>query len=102
VVITVNRPRTAERAVAQIRQAVPALTIIARAHDLAQKQVLGAAGASAVVPETIEASFQLAGLVMRSAGITPEQIEQTLHRERARDGAPDPTAPRRDGAAPFF
>jgi len=102
VVITVNRPRTAERAVAQIRQAVPTLTIIARAHDLSQKQVLAAAGASAVVPETIEASFQLAGLVMRSAGIAPEQIEQTLHRERARDGAPDPTAPRRDGAASFF
>ncbi|SEH24691.1 monovalent cation:proton antiporter-2 (CPA2) family protein [Magnetospirillum fulvum] len=81
-VITVNKPRTAERAVSQIREAVPDLIIIARAHDLAQKQILGAAGATAVVPETIEASLQLAGLVLRSTGLDAETVEQTLRRQR--------------------
>lgn len=83
-VITVNKPRTAERAVMQIRQAVPGLTIIARAHDLAQKQLLRTAGASAVVPETVEASLQLAGLVLQSAGLDPETVSQTLRRQRHR------------------
>jgi len=81
-VITVNKPRTAERAVMQIRQAVPGLTIIARAHDLAQKQLLRTAGASAVVPETVEASLQLAGLVLQSAGLDAETVAQTLLRQR--------------------
>ena len=81
-VITVNKPRTAERAVAQIRLAVPELTIIARAHDLAQKEILRSAGASAVVPETVEASLQLAGLVLRSAGLDAETVTRTLVHQR--------------------
>ncbi|MEO0035956.1 MAG: hypothetical protein RLZZ501_1979, partial [Pseudomonadota bacterium] len=81
-VITVNKPRTAERAVAQIRLAVPELTIIARAHDLAQKEILRSAGASAVVPETVEASLQLAGLVLRSAGLDSETVARTLVHQR--------------------
>jgi len=99
-VITVNKPRTAERAVAQIRQMVPGLTIIARAHDLAQKDVLGNAGATAVVPETIEASLQLAGLVLRSTGIDPETVEQTLRRQRHSADLPLGPLPRNDAAKP--
>lgn len=95
-VITVNKPRAAERAVAQIRQTVPGLIIIARAHDLAQKEILGSAGATAVVPETIEASLQLAGLVLRSTGIDPDAVEQTLRRQRHSVDLPLGPVPRAD------
>jgi len=99
-VITVNKPRAAERAVAQIRQTVPGLIIIARAHDLAQKDILGSAGATAVVPETIEASLQLAGLVLRSTGIDAETVEQTLRRQRDSVELPLGPIPRGDKIDP--
>jgi len=99
-VITVNKPRTAERAVSQIRHAVPDLIIIARAHDLAQKQILGTAGATAVVPETIEASLQLAGLVLRSTGIDAETVEQTLRRQRHSVDLPQGPVPLGDTVKP--
>lgn len=99
-VITVNKPRAAERAVAQIRQTVPGLIVIARAHDLAQKDILGAAGATAVVPETIEASLQLAGLVLRSTGVDAETVEQTLRRQRDSVDLPLGPIPRNDKADP--
>ncbi|CCG43152.1 monovalent cation:proton antiporter-2 (CPA2) family protein [Magnetospirillum molischianum] len=99
-VITVNKPRTAERAVARIRQTVPDLIIIARAHDLTQKQILAAAGATAVVPETIEASLQLAGLVLRSTGMDVDTVEQTLRRQRQNVELPLGPVPLGDGISP--
>ena len=81
-VVTVNRPALAERAVESIRRHAPNLPIITRAHDLAQFGRLKSAGASAVVPETIEASLQMAGLVLRSAGIPAETVDDTLEELR--------------------
>ncbi|HYD29471.1 MAG TPA: monovalent cation:proton antiporter-2 (CPA2) family protein [Azospirillaceae bacterium] len=77
-VVTVNRPSVAERTVAGIRRHAPALDIVVRAHDLGQCPVLEAAGATAVVPEAMEASLQLAGLVLRSTGLPAEAVERGL------------------------
>lgn len=77
-VITLNRPEPAQRAVEAIHAAAPALPIIARAHDLGQIALLMEAGASAIVPETMEASLQLAGLVLRSAGIEAGAVDSSL------------------------
>ncbi|HEY0837882.1 MAG TPA: monovalent cation:proton antiporter-2 (CPA2) family protein [Azospirillum sp.] len=76
--ITLNRPRMAEKAVECIRRTAPDLPIIARAHDLSQRRVLEKGGASAVVPETMEASLQIAGLMLRAAGMTAEGVDQYL------------------------
>jgi len=77
-VVTVNRPALAEKAVEAIRRHAPNLPIITRAHDLVQTGRLQHAGASAVVPETIEASLQMAGLALRSAGVPSATVDDTL------------------------
>ena len=82
--ITVNRPEMAERAVDSIRRTAPRLPIVVRAHDLGQCATLKDAGASAVVPETIEASLQMAALVLGSAGVDKESIAHSL--KEFRDG----------------
>ena len=83
-VITVNHPDMAERAVETIRRAAPRIPIIARAHDLGRAETLKGAGATAVVPETLEASLQLASLVLRDAGVDAEAIDQSLKNVRNR------------------
>lgn len=83
-VITVNKPGSAERTVASIRGASPGLTIIARAHDLGQERLLSGIGATAVVPETMEASFQIAGLALRFSGVAPEDAERSIQEHRRR------------------
>ena len=84
VVLTLNQPHIAERTVVLVRRAVPGLSIVARAHDLAQQRILTSAGATAVVPETIEASLQMAGILLRDAGIASEVVEASLinHRQQ--------------------
>jgi monovalent cation:H+ antiporter-2, CPA2 family len=89
-VITVNEARQAERAIACIRQAAPALPIVARARDRIQEQLLSEIGATAVIPETVEASLQMAGAVLRSAGIDGAAVERSLKGYRNRRyGRPD-------------
>lgn len=83
-VITVNEARQAERAIGCIRQAAPHLPIVARARDRAQEQLLGDIGATAVIPETVEASLQMAGAVLRSAGIDEDAVERSLKGYRRR------------------
>ncbi|HYF84960.1 monovalent cation:proton antiporter-2 (CPA2) family protein [Azospirillum sp.] len=77
-VITLNRPDAAHRAVEAIHATAPTLPIIARAHDLGQSAALAGAGATAIVPETMEASLQLAGLVLRSAGVETAAVDLSL------------------------
>lgn len=81
-VVTVNRPLLAEKAVACIRRVALDLPIIVRSHDLGQRPLLEAAGASEVVPEAMEASLQLAGLTLRNAGIEADVIERSLDEYR--------------------
>lgn len=87
-VVTVNDPRTAEKTVNRIRQLAPSLPVVARAHDGRQQAILGQAGATAVVPETMEASLRMAGLVLGTAGLDAGAIERSLegHRAGQQDG----------------
>lgn len=81
-VVTVNNPRLAERTVAAIRRLAPALPLVARAHDRQQQDLLLAAGASAVIPETVETSLQMAERLMRSARMPEDDISTCLGRRR--------------------
>ncbi|SMH44488.1 monovalent cation:proton antiporter-2 (CPA2) family protein [Azospirillum agricola] len=81
-VITLNRPDQAQRAVEAIHASAAGLPIIARAHDIGQIPALANAGASAVVPETMEASLQLAGMALRSAGIEASAVDSSLREFR--------------------
>lgn len=77
-VVTLNRPAAAERAVHTIHEHRPDLPIVSRAHDLGQHDVLRDAGASDVVPETMEASLHMAGLLLRTSGVKADAIDATL------------------------
>ena len=96
-VITVNRPEMAERAVESVRRTARNLSIVARAHDLGRGAALKRAGASAVVPETIEASLQMASLVLRSAGVEAEAVNRSLKDVRDRGYADLAELPAREG-----
>lgn len=82
-VVTLNRPAAAERAVHGMREQRPDLPIVSRSHDLAGHGALEAAGATAVVPETLEASLQMAGLLLRSAGMEAAAIDRSIDGFRA-------------------
>lgn len=63
-VVTVNNARAAERMVEAARKINPDALVFARAADTRHAIRLADLGAVAVVPETVEASLQLAGRVL--------------------------------------
>lgn len=87
VVVTLDQPGTAERAVATIRINDSQVPIVSRARDGRHRKDLEASGASAVVSEAVEASLQLGARVLRLAGTPGEKIEISLDEFRREDYA---------------
>lgn len=87
VVLTIDDPPTAVRAVSLIRTRHPDITIIARARDLAACGTLTEAGANVAYPEALEASLRLGAEVMKSLGITSRNINEVLGDAREDDYA---------------
>lgn len=81
-VITMDAPAAAERVVAAARSAWPTLPILARARDRTHARRLLALGATDVVSETIEASFDLAEVLLASLGHSPEASRQMVAERR--------------------
>jgi CPA2 family monovalent cation:H+ antiporter-2 len=91
VVVTVGAPRHTERTIRCVRQAAPGVPIIARAQDRVHEGHLNRIGATGVIPETVEASLQMAGLVLRSACISEGEVETSLNAYRSsRYGTTEP------------
>jgi CPA2 family monovalent cation:H+ antiporter-2 len=78
VVITLGSPRATEHAIASLRQIAPKVPVIVRAKDRRHEHHLKQFGVEAVIPETVEASLQLAGQTLRAAGIADSQAEASL------------------------
>jgi CPA2 family monovalent cation:H+ antiporter-2 len=101
-VVTLDTPEIAVRAVAALRRANPDMAIYARARDRRDMERLDAAGASVVVPETLEASLQLGGQVLSFAGMPEAHIDR-LYADLRREGygrlAKIIPAPTREGPA---
>ncbi|HUG63389.1 MAG TPA: cation:proton antiporter [Methylomirabilota bacterium] len=83
VVLTMDSTEAAERVVAAVRSERPTLPIYARARDTAHALRLLAAGATTVIPETVEASLQLGEAVLQAAGL-PEEVARRVVEERRR------------------
>lgn len=83
IVLTMDDAAAALRAVHGIRALLPTVPLYARARDEAHAALLCAAGATAVVPETLESSLSLAGFALGAIGIPEASIAQTLDRERS-------------------
>jgi len=83
-VVTTDQTASTDRAVKALRDSYPDLQIFVRARDLRHRLALTRDGATSVVPEALEASIQLAGIVLRAVGTSVETID-TVEQEFRRD-----------------
>ncbi|HEY8606002.1 MAG TPA: cation:proton antiporter [Noviherbaspirillum sp.] len=84
IVLTMDHPASALHAVRAIRRAYPAVPVIARSRDERHALALKQAGASQVIPETLEAGLQLSAIVLRSLGVAEEPAGRIIQMERDR------------------
>ncbi|MBD8722370.1 cation:proton antiporter [Oxalobacteraceae sp. CFBP 13708] len=96
IVLTMDQPLAALQAVHGIRREFPHVALFARSRDEKHARDLRLAGASVVVPETLEASLQLSSFVLGAMGLEERTIDAIVDRERALSAAaqlaPQPTA----------
>ncbi len=83
VVITMDAPAAAEKMVLEIRKTWPHVPVYARARDGAHAHRLNKAGATEAVPETIEASLQLAARVLSGLGAGEDVVRRRIDLQRA-------------------
>ena len=82
IVLTMDHPASALLAVHGIRREFPAVPLFVRARDEHQARILIRAGASIVVPETLEASLQLSAFVLEAMGLDPRKVDEIVDAER--------------------
>ncbi len=78
VVVTLDNPRAAERMVTAARRANPDALVFARATDADHAARLLALGAVSVIPETVEASLQLAARLLERLELSDEAVLQRV------------------------
>jgi CPA2 family monovalent cation:H+ antiporter-2 len=83
IVLTMDHPQSALQAVRGIRREFPEIPLFARARDEQQARLLKLAGATVVVPETLEASLQLSAFVLESLGLEELEVDGIVDEERA-------------------
>jgi CPA2 family monovalent cation:H+ antiporter-2 len=81
-VVTMDNANAADHIVRAVREYAPDLPIYARARDGTHARRLLKHGASEVVPETVEASLQLAARVLVGTGMSEEAVDQRIQFER--------------------
>ncbi len=82
IVITMDQPAQVIQAVRAIRQAYPAIPVLVRSRDEKHARELLAAGATLVVPETLEAALHLAGVALEQVGLSELAIAVAIKAER--------------------
>ena len=86
-VVTLDNATAATRTVTAARHLNPTIDIVARARDPAHARELEKLGATTAVPETVEASLQLGGQVLRRIGIAHGAVDEIIERLRSDDYA---------------
>ena len=84
IVLTMDHPASALHAARAIRHDYPQVQLFARARDEAHAQALLRAGASFVVPETLESGLQLSESVLSCLGFPAPAAAQVIQQERQR------------------
>lgn len=82
IVLTMDHPASAMHAVRGIRREFPGVPLFARARDERNARALAAAGATVVVPETLEASLQLSAFVLEAMGLEERNVDAIIDAER--------------------
>jgi CPA2 family monovalent cation:H+ antiporter-2 len=83
-VLTMDQAAAVDRAVAALHQHFPELRIFVRGHDPRHGRELARRGATAVVPEAVEASLQLGGIVLTAVGASGGDAARII--EQLREG----------------
>jgi CPA2 family monovalent cation:H+ antiporter-2 len=82
-ILTMDNPVLVNRLARELRGMFPDLPIVARARDPAHAAELYKAGATDAVPETLEASLQLAEAVLVDLGVAMGPVIASIHEKRA-------------------
>lgn len=81
-VVTMDQPAAAMRVVQNARRLHPHLPLFARSHDEQHAQDLIAAGATQVVPETLEAGLLLTSHALETVGLAERDVLAIVHAAR--------------------
>jgi monovalent cation:H+ antiporter-2, CPA2 family len=84
IVLTMDHPASAMQAVRGIRREFPHVRLFVRSRDEKHARALKLAGASVVVPETLEASLQLSAFVLEAMGLEERLVDRIVDIERDR------------------
>ena len=82
IVLTMDHPASVLHAARAIRRDYPQVQLFARARDEQHAQALLRAGATLVVPETLESGLQLSEFVLHSLGFPASAAAQVIQLER--------------------
>jgi CPA2 family monovalent cation:H+ antiporter-2 len=82
IVLTMDHPASALQAVRGIRREFPQARLFVRSRDEKHARALRLAGATVVVPETLEASLQLSSFVLEAMGLDERLVDQIVDDER--------------------
>jgi monovalent cation:H+ antiporter-2, CPA2 family len=81
-ILTMDNPVLVKRLAGRLRRSFPGLPIVARARATAHAAELYKAGASDAVPETLEASLQLAEAALVDLGVPMGPVIASIHEKR--------------------
>jgi CPA2 family monovalent cation:H+ antiporter-2 len=76
--VTMDQPASAMHTVVAARSEYPLLPIFARSRDEPHARALRQAGATSVIPETLEAGLQLSSLALHAVAVPTEEIAAVL------------------------
>ncbi len=82
IVLTMDNPASSLQAVKGIRREFAEVPLFVRSRDERHARTLKRAGATVVVPETLEASLQLSAFVLESMGLDEHTVDDIVDRER--------------------
>ena len=82
VVIAIDNLESSELILKTLRAEWPFIPIIVRTHDTEHMEHLYALGATVAVPETLEASMKIAAKTLEAIGMTEEDIDSEIDRNR--------------------
>jgi len=82
IVLTMDHPASSMQAVRGIRREFPHARLFVRSRDEKHARALRQAGATVVVPETLEASLQLSAFVLEAMGLDERTVDGIVDHER--------------------
>ena len=82
-ILTMDNPVLVNRLARELRRIFPNLPIVARARDTAHAAALYKAGVTDAVPETLEASLQLAEAALVDLGVAMGPVIASIHEKRS-------------------